>query len=85
VGRGGATGGASLVGPKERVGSFSKEGEGSASLRCGGIVEETELGVDAPSVEDLLAGARHALADPALLQVGGQGKAPVAQGLPAFS
>ena len=69
---------ASLVGPKQRVGSFGKEGEGSASLRCCGIVEETELGMDAPPVQDLLTGSRHALTDLALLQVRGQSKAPVA-------
>src|SRR5215831_7692262 len=80
-----ATGRASLVGSKQRVGSFGKEGEGSASLRCCGIVEETELGMDASSVKNLLTGGRHALTDLALLQMRGQGKAPVAQGLPTFS
>src|SRR5919205_809088 len=81
----GATGRAGLVGSKQRAGALGKEGEGSTSLRCCGIVEETELGVDAPSVEDLLTGSRHALTDLALLQVRGQSKAPVAQGLPTFA
>src|SRR5215831_11318043 len=80
-----ATGCASLVGSKQRVDSFGKEGEGSACLRCCGIVEETELGLDASSVENLLTGGRHALTDLTLLQMRGQGKAPVAQGLPTFS
>ena len=40
--------------------------------------------MDALAVEDFLAGARHALTDLALLQVRGQGKAPVAQDLPTF-
>ena len=40
----GATGRASLVGSKPRVGSFGKESEGGTSLRCCGIVKETELG-----------------------------------------
>src|SRR5215470_5365785 len=79
----GTTGRAGLVGSKQRAGSFGKEGKSSPSLRCCGIVEETELGVDAPSIEDLLTGSRHALTDLALLQVRGQGKAPEAQGLPA--
>src|SRR5439155_20339737 len=65
----GTTGCASLVGPKQCVGPLSKEGEGGPSLRRCGLVEETELSVDTLAVEDLLAGARHALTDLALLQV----------------
>ena len=44
-----------------------QRGRGRTSLRRCGIVEETELGVDTPSIEDLLTGSRHALTDLALL------------------
>src|SRR5262245_3537587 len=72
---------ASLVSPKQRIGPLGKQGKGSASLwRCG-IVEETKLSVYAAPVQNLLTGGRHALADLALVQMGSQGHAPIAQWL----
>jgi hypothetical protein len=52
------------------VAPFGEEGQGCPCLWRSVVVQETDIGVYIPTLENLLTGVSHALADLPLLQAG---------------
>ena len=76
-GLGRAAAGPSLIRAEQGVRAFGKEGQRGPRLWCGVVIEEADIGVEAPPGEARLAGCRHALTDLPLLQVRSEGQAPI--------